>query len=281
MLLGRRFLLAGWAWLLCVPALGKSLVEIQPGTVRPGEIVLVKVTGASELPTGTFGKRPLLFYPRGKHHEALTGLPVESEPGTVELTVKLGEKAAPLVATLDVVDPRFPARELTVANKFISPPASVKKRMAEDRAAFAKAFEQPFAPRSFGKDFAWPRHALITARFGDRRTFNGKQQSQHYGTDLDGRVGEPIFASNEGTVVLVRDCYSSGNTVIVHHGANLYTAYFHLSRFTVEEGQKVQQGQKLGLVGKTGRVTGPHLHWAVKVDGLYVSGESLLRLSFD
>ncbi len=119
---------------------------------------------------------------------------------------------------------------------------------------------------------------MITAPFGDRRTFNGNTQSQHYGIDLDGKTGAPIVAANDGTVVLIRDCYTSGNTVIVHHGAGLYSLYFHLSKFLVKEGAKVKRGQRLGLVGRTGRVTGPHLHWSMKVGDLYVDPASILRL---
>jgi len=120
----------------------------------------------------------------------------------------------------------------------------------------------------------------MTAPFGDLRLFNGKAQSQHFGLDLDGRVGDPIEAANDGAVVMVRPCYASGNTVIVDHGGGLYTMYFHLSHFEVKEGQKVARGQLLGLVGRTGRVTGPHLHFSVKVDGLYVDGATVLGLPF-
>jgi len=133
---------------------------------------------------------------------------------------------------------------------------------------------------AFGENFAWPRQGRVTAPYGDLRTFNGKKQSQHFGTDVDGAVGTPIYAANAGTVVMRRDNYASGNTVLVYHGAGLYTAYFHLSAFEVKEGQRVERGQLLGKVGNTGRVTGPHLHWGVKVDDLWVDGETLLKLDF-
>jgi murein DD-endopeptidase MepM/ murein hydrolase activator NlpD len=188
--------------------------------------------------------------------------------------------AVQLVGTLDVVDAGYPNRQLQVAGKYIKPPASVKAKMAQDRAAFAAAFSQPFGPLGFQQDFAWPRQDRITAHFGDRRSFNGKLRSQHYGTDIDGDTGDPIYAANDGEVVMVRECYSSGNTVILSHGGGLYTTYFHMSHFDVKPGDKVKQGQKLGRVGKTGRVTGPHLHWGVKVDGLWVDGLSLLKLNF-
>ena len=133
---------------------------------------------------------------------------------------------------------------------------------------------------SFKENFAWPRQDSITAPYGDLRTYNGKKQSQHYGTDIRGATGTPVYAANAGTVVMSRDAYASGNTVLVHHGAGLYTAYFHLSAMDVKDGERVERGQLLGKVGATGRVTGPHLHWGVKVDDMWVDGETLLKLDF-
>jgi murein DD-endopeptidase MepM/ murein hydrolase activator NlpD len=185
-----------------------------------------------------------------------------------------------LVGTLDVVDPGYPERQLQVAGKYVKPPEEVKARMAEDKAAFAAAFSQDFIEPLFDKNFEWPRQDRITAPFGDRRSFNGKLQSQHFGVDVDGDTGAPIYAANAGVVVMTRDNYAAGNTVIVHHGGGLYTTYFHLSKIQVKKGARVRQGQKLGLVGKTGRVTGPHLHWGVKADGLWVDGLTLLKLDF-
>ena len=110
--------------------------------------------------------------------------------------------------------------------------------------------------------------------------FNGKQKSQHYGMDLDGSTGDPIYAANDGEVVMVRDCFGSGNTVVLHHGARLFTAYFHMSKFETKPGAKVKRGQLIGLVGKTGRVTGPHLHFGAKIDGKWVNPLSVLALDF-
>ena len=118
-------------------------------------------------------------------------------------------------------------------------------------------------------------------RFGDKRVFNGKMQSQHYGVDLDGAVGAPIIAAQDGEVVLVRHCYTSGRTVLLYHGAGVYSAYFHMSRTRVRAGQRVRRGQRIGDVGKTGRVTGPHLHFSMRVDGLYVDPASVLALDLD
>jgi murein DD-endopeptidase MepM/ murein hydrolase activator NlpD len=259
-------------------------LSIQPGTAKPGDPVLITVSGLSSAPTGTLAGKPLRFYAASGVWQAITGLGVEHPVGSTE--VKVRGKALPegtpveLAGTLDVVEPGYPERQLQVAGKYVKPPQSVKARMAEDRAAFAAAFSQDFVEPLFEKNFEWPRQDRITAPFGDRRSFNGKLQSQHFGVDVDGDTGSPIYAANAGVVVMTRENYSAGNTVIVHHGTGLYTTYFHMSKILVSKGTRVKQGQKLGLVGKTGRVTGPHLHWGVKVDGLWVDALTLLKLDF-
>ncbi|MCI0574425.1 MAG: M23 family metallopeptidase [Myxococcaceae bacterium] len=252
-------------------------LTVQPVRARPGDPVLVEVSGVTAPPIGALAGRPLAFFPVEGGFRAFGALPVETPAGAVEVAVTLPADEA-LRSTLEVEEPRWPARELRVAPEFTEPPPEVQQRIEEDRAAFAKAFDQPFSPPRFTRPFALPRKAGITARFGDRRTFNGQPQTQHYGLDLRGRPGDPIHAANDGVVVLVRECFASGNSVVLDHGAGLYTTYFHLTRFAVKEGQTVKRGELLGTVGRTGRVTGPHLHWSVKVGGLYVDPESLLRL---
>ena len=280
-----------WSLLLLAVAPVTSSAEppprvlLQPATARPGDPVLVTVRGLREAPIGTLGERPLRFYPSGDGFQALTGLPVEQTPGEVVVKVtgtpvEGGAGPEELQARLDVVAPGWRVRTLSVAHKFVKPPPEVQARMEADQAAFTEAFAQPFAPPLFTQDFAWPRQAKVTAPFGDLRTFNGQKQSQHYGTDLDGRTGAPVHAANAGTVVMTRDNYAAGNTVLVHHGAGLYTSYFHLSATAVKVGQRVQRGQLLGKVGRTGRVTGPHLHWGAKVEGLWVDPTTLLTLGF-
>jgi murein DD-endopeptidase MepM/ murein hydrolase activator NlpD len=247
--------------------------------------VLVTVRGLSTEPTGTLGGWPLRFFAAREGFQALLGLPVEQATGELEVKVTLPSasgSAAPatLVEKLAVQAPNWRERVLRVASRFTQPPPEVRARLEEDRAAFSTAFAQPFGPLLFTRNFTWPRQARVTAPFGDRRTFNGQLQGQHYGTDLDGRTGAPVLAANDGTVVMARDNYAAGGTVLLHHGGGLYTSYFHLSRILVKHGDTLERGQRLGLVGSTGRVTGPHLHWGAKVDGRWVDPEVLLSLDF-
>ena len=259
-----------------VPAVAPALA---PSVARPGDAVLVRIPLApgAEPPAGTLAGRPLSFWRAGDEAWALAALPLETSPGKVPL--ELGSPPAS-VATLDVVEPGFPSKTLTVAPKFVEPPRSVKKRIEADRRAFAAAWARPFSPPLFSAPFAWPRPEHANGRFGDQRIFNGKKESIHYGVDLSAPRGAPVHAANDGVVVLARNAYLSGKSVVLWHGADVFTVYFHMDRIAVRPGAKVKQGDTLGVVGSTGRSTGPHLHWSAKVAGLYVDPESLAGIDF-
>ena len=272
-------MLLGAALMLCV---GADL-SLQPGMARPGDAVLITVRQTDTAPTGTLGPWELTFLPIADGFQALLPLSVDAEPGEYEVSVVSGSGAQKslIVGTLDLQPATFRKSELTVSKKFTSPSKKDQLRSANDQKAFNEAFDVDFEPWLFSQSFDWPRPQVITAPFGDRRMFNGKQKSQHYGLDLDGDTGDPIYASNDGEVVMVRDCFGSGNTVVIHHGGRLFTAYFHLSKFEIKAGVNVKRGQLLGRVGKTGRVTGPHLHFGVKLDGKWVNPPSVIALDFD
>ena len=256
----------------------QASIEVLPSSARPGDVLLVLVRGSAKTPTGTAGGRSLRFYAMGDHHEALSAVPLDSEPGPLDVTVKAS--GTELTSAVELLPGDFPERELTVADKFVAPPASVKARIAADQRAFDKAWRTPFGPRSFSEGFARPRDAEVTARFGDQRLLNGKKKTVHYGLDLDGQVGDPVTAANDGRVVLLRDCYTTGNTILISHRGGVFTGYFHLSAFKVKQGAHVKRSELIGLVGKTGRVTGPHLHFLAHVDRLSVNPEALLALPF-
>ncbi len=284
---------------------GGPTIRLAPGSLRPGDALLVTIegvapsvatstsgtvgtahatatsgTGGAGDPAGTPAPRPLHFFPTSTGIQAVVALPVELAPGSLAVEVRLPGRQPPLLATAQVVDPAFPETVLTVEPKFVSPSPEQKRRMEEDQAAFRRAFARPFEPPLFDGAFAPPRRAAVTGRFGERRMFNGEKRSQHYGTDLAGAIGEPVLATNDGVVVLVRDCFASGKSIAVAHGGGLFSVYFHLSAFDVAEGARVRRGQAIGKVGATGRVTGPHLHFGIKVTDLYVDPDSVYRLAF-
>jgi len=265
---------------LAAVSLATPVLELVPPQVRPGDALLVQVTGAPAAPAGTAAGRPLAFWPAGDGAwRALTALPLETAPGSVP--VQIDAAGAVLASELRVVEPGFTRHEISLDRKYVEPPPSAQKRIASDRKAFATAFSQPFSEPLFGGDFDWPRRAPTSGRYGDQRVLNGKVSSVHYGLDITGPRGAPVAAANDGRVAITRNAYLSGKTVVLWHGAGLYTAYFHLDRILVRPGQHVRKGQIIGELGSTGRVTGPHLHWGVKLGGLYVDPESLLAIDFE
>ncbi len=258
-------------------------LELQPGVARPGDAVLISVFGSFDAPQGQLGTAELAFLAWGEGSwVALSPLSVDQKPTRlqVEVVVVVGGQKQKLTGELEVTKANFRRRKLTVSKRFTSPSKKERLWSAEDQKAFTETFDRDFEAWQFTEDFSWPRNAPVSAPFGDLRLFNGKKPSQHSGADVDGDTGDPIFAANAGEVVMVRPCFGSGNTVLIHHGGRLFTAYFHLSEFEVKPGAFVKSGELLGKVGKTGRVTGPHLHFGAKLDGKWVDPESVLRLDF-
>ena len=178
---------------------------------------------------------------------------------------------------LRVGDYPFPTESLTgVDDKYVSPGKAALARIARDKKESAAAFALRSA-RVDGPPFAPPLAALPEGgRFGARRIFNGEARSPHGGTDFRAATGTPVFAPAAGVVVVSADHYFAGQSVYVDHGGGLVSMSFHLSKRDVEKGQRVERGQRLGEVGATGRVTGPHLHFAVRYRGARVDPMLLL-----
>jgi murein DD-endopeptidase MepM/ murein hydrolase activator NlpD len=269
---------AAAALLAAREARADASLRLSPDRLRPGDAVVVVVDGAAAPPEAAVAGRPVRFYAVAGGFRGLAALPIETEPGVLEVEARIGREGPALRARAEVLPPDFTEARLSVAPRFVTPSPAQRRRMEADQAAFDAAYRQPFGPPAFASPFAPPREDEVTAPYGQRRVFNGRQQGQHYGVDLAGAVGDPVAASNDGRVVLARDCYASGQSVVVSHGAGVFTVYFHLSRMDVRPGDGVRRGQPVGRVGQTGRVTGPHLHFGVKLDGLYVDPDSVYRL---
>lgn len=173
------------------------------------------------------------------------------------------------------------ARRLRVARRFtVAPDSAILARVErENELARRIGREAHDAPQLWTLPFIRPRTARVTSGFGSGRIFNGRLRSSHLGLDFAGHVGDPVYAANRGVVALVDSFYLAGNVIYVDHGAGVSTGYFHLSRALVAVGDTVERGQEIGLVGATGRVTGPHLHWAARYGALVFDPAEILRLT--
>jgi murein DD-endopeptidase MepM/ murein hydrolase activator NlpD len=212
----------------------------------------------------------------------------------VDLDAKAGEHAADVTfrygdgRTRSAREPvtvkaqKFPTTELKVEDRYVELSPEDAARAARE-AQETDALYATLTPECYWSEpFVVPIHGAKDGRnFGHRRVFNGQPRAPHSGADLRADVGTPVYAANRGRVVLAKDLFYSGNAVIVDHGLGLYTVYLHLSKIDVAPGAIVERGQRLGLAGATGRVTGPHLHWGVRIVDARVDPFSLLKLQPD
>lgn len=175
---------------------------------------------------------------------------------------------------VEIRDREWDRSELSVSSRFTArkKPRALKRRLLREAKEIANIWKlAPTSPKFVGKVRS-PLPGIRTSPFGVQRTFNGKKKSTHFGMDLDGKPGDPIFAVADGRVVLSSMRWASGGTIVLDHGGGLFTLYFHMSRRAKRRGELVKAGEVIGNVGQTGRVTGPHLHLAVVVRSVRTSG---------
>jgi murein DD-endopeptidase MepM/ murein hydrolase activator NlpD len=175
----------------------------------------------------------------------------------------------------------FPVRRLHVDPEFVNPPPAALARIEQDARLIRETYAHSVPDRLWTGPFERPVPDEANSRFGSRSVFNGEMRAPHAGADFLSPAGRPVVAPNSGRVVLARDLFFTGNTVIIDHGRQLFSLLAHLSRMDVKEGETIRAGQPLGLVGATGRVTGPHLHWALRVGGARVDPLSALTIVRD
>ena len=256
-------------------------VSLTPLPVEAGAPELIRVTlpGATSVEGEWLGRKFACFR-RGDDWFALGGVDVEAPVGESELhiTADVHGESENLSRGIEIHAAHYRTSSLSVAPRFVQPPPQALKEIEEEQKLKAKVFASSAPGPLWSGDFHEPVRAQPTDSFGTRRMFNGKLASIHRGADFRAATGTPVHVANSGVVVLARHLYFEGNCVIVDHGMGLYTESLHFSRIDVREGQHVKTGDLLGLSGATGRVTGPHLHWAVRWQGAYLDPLKLLKL---
>lgn len=219
----------------------------------------------------------------GARWVALIGVDVEAAPGehTARITLSLGGGTRRAQSERIDVEPRdFPTTRLEVEPRYVELSPEDQARAVRESAEIAAIYAEITPARLWLDSFAPPLAGVTSGRnFGHRRVFNGQARAPHSGADLRAVTGTAVLAANRGRVVLAKDLFFSGNAVFLDHGLGVYSVYLHLSEIFVEPGQIVERGEKLGLSGATGRVTGPHLHWGVRVLDARVDPFSLLEVS--
>jgi len=263
----------------------KSVVSLTPAVVEAGspELIVISTPHAKSI-SGEWLGHKLEFFERGEKWIALAGVDVEGPvgPSALRISARVGNgDPLDLSQTIEIHPAHYRTGALNVPPKFVEPPPEEQKVIATDADIKAKVFSSSALEPLWHGNFRAPVLAQPTDSFGTRRMFNGKLASIHKGMDFRAAKGTVVRASNSGVVVLARPLYYEGNCVIIDHGLGLYTLSMHFSRIDVREGLRVAAGDKLGLSGATGRVTGPHLHWAVRWEGAYLDPAKLLKLNLN
>jgi murein DD-endopeptidase MepM/ murein hydrolase activator NlpD len=268
---------------------GHWSVVNQPARLVNGSPVLFRVT--TPMPVHTLSGSWLgheiafSFDASRKSWFALAGVSLETKPGAYPLQLHgetlAGQSAGQAISfekRIRVQRQRYPRVPLKVPDRYTAPSPEDQRQIELDKEAKTEILKTVSAEREWKGSFTLPVNAEISGVFGVERVFNGSVQSTHQGLDFRVPSGTQVAAVNRGRVILARPMFFEGNWVAIDHGQGLLTLYLHLSEFSVKEGDEVSKGQPIGLSGGTGRATGPHLHLAVRWQGVYVNPQVLLKL---
>jgi murein DD-endopeptidase MepM/ murein hydrolase activator NlpD len=285
-LMRRRVVLSGLCALAVssiTSAADSIAIKVAARSLQPGEAVLLTLTTpptADSLHVQAFEHDIAAFRVDASTWRALVGIDLETRAGRypVSIAARTGALQTRTDSSLVVSSRSFPTRRLRVDESFVTPPPEVQRRIAQDAQDLGGLWARSAPARLWAGPFVRPVQGASNSAFGMRSIYNGVPRSPHGGADFVGPIGTVVGAPNAGRIVMARELYFLGNVVVVDHGLGLFSLLAHLSTIAVNEGETVTAGQRIGQVGATGRVTGPHLHWAVRLGGARVDPLSLLAL---
>lgn len=253
-----------------------SAVNVANGQVTVLEINLSNLDPPASDLKARYGQNSIALFqhpvkPAGIYC-GLVGIPLSAVPqkAVIELewTDYRGRQAASI--PVSIIDAKYKSENLSVDSRHVTLSNENLERVAREKKEIRRIYSSSSKRRLWYGNFNKPLSAEATSAFGTRRLFNGQHRSYHRGTDFRAAVGTPVYASNSGIVSMAQNLFFSGNIVIVDHGMGIFTNYAHLSKIQAVAGQQIARGHQIGLSGASGRVSGPHLHWAVRVNGVYV-----------
>jgi murein DD-endopeptidase MepM/ murein hydrolase activator NlpD len=262
----------------------ESQIDLLYKKTHPGEVIPLQFTYPADTIANEIycdGRKVSSFLAHGGLRFGYLAESYFSSKKSYKCQLKLGDERMVDIADIQVVDKDFPAEKLRVKQSKVHPSKKASLKISKEREFLARIYQNSAKVPLFEMPFIAPSNNKVTSIYGTKRVFNNKKQTQHLGTDFRAKVGSAIYGANTGRVVVAGNLFYTGKTVIIDHGLGIFTIYGHLSKIMVKEGDRVRQLQLIGLAGATGRATGPHLHWGVKVDGEFVDGYSLIAATGD
>jgi hypothetical protein len=271
--------------LVALPCRGGELAKVSwsPQEVKQGDVLSIAVKTKAKVVSveGDWAGTTIYFYIQGKGRFAgITGVDLATPPGPHLLKVEVEDregKSSEQVFEVQVEAGGFEVQRLMLPPEMVDLQGAALRRVLAENKRLMEIFNQVRPERLWHLSFIKPVEGPITSPFGLRRVINGQDRSPHNGVDIGAALGTEVVACNSGVAVFAQELYLSGKTIIIDHGFGLYSMYFHLSEMRVAEGDQVEIGHCIGLVGATGRVTGPHLHWGIRLLKARVDPSALLR----
>ena len=258
-----------------------------PRVVKQGSVIALTFP----LKAGEPGNAPIVGRFQGREVPTFTtpdgvgvllGVDMDDPPGPADFVLEIPGAAHPRIldrVPVTVASGDFGVETLTLPKAQVDLDETTLKRVREEQQT-ALAVMQPVTPRLWEGNFVVSVVGTPRGTFGQRRVINGEPRQPHNGEDISAPLGTPVVATNRGIVRMVAEQFFSGNSVIIDHGLGLYSMYFHLATTAVKPGDEVQRNQVIGTVGATGRASGPHLHWGVRLNGARVNPLSLSAIQF-
>jgi len=257
----------------------EPLILISPKKIVPGGLMVVTVKNTEGPVEGMFRGKEMHFNQAKGSYKAVTGIDLNVEPGAYQLS--LTANGEDLTREVVVAKKKYPVQRLTLPEDMVVLSPENEARTEREQRKMSAIWPVD-SLRVWKGNFTDPLpNKPIGTVFGVRRVINDIPKNPHSGVDITADEGEPVKAPNDGVVILVDDQFYSGNSVVLDHGQGIYTMFFHLSKATVKFGQAVRKGDVIALVGSTGRSTGAHLHWGVRVQGAKVDPLELIKLKLD
>ncbi len=235
-------------------------------TPVPGGIAIIPLPDNANPYSARYNGRKVLVTQRDGRTVAVVGLALGTKPGSYRLQVK-SAAGRPLGIAFTVTDKAYEEQHITIEDKRkVNPEPRDQQRITREQKLINAALEHWSDQDNVVVEFYKPVTGPTSSPFGLRRFFNEQARNPHSGLDIAAAAGTPVQAPAPGTVIETGDFFFNGNTVLIDHGQGLVTMYCHLSAIDVKRGDRLRTGDRIGKVGMTGRVTGPHLHWGVSLN---------------
>jgi len=284
-----------WTTLLCifigsqllsgfcaVMALSQSPIHLSSSTIAQGDLCLIRIRVENgNIPQVLWMGKEVFLIPDPEKTECYGYLAADltAKPGHYKVLVRMPGSGAEKHLELEICEKDYGVRRLTLPKKMVDLDSRTLERVKKESKRMEGLWEAEPSPPLWTNPFIRPISGKVVGPFGQRSIINDQPRSPHSGVDLKSERGAPIKAINHGRVVLTDDHFFTGLTVVIDHGGGIQSMYFHLGRIDVQKGERVTKGHILGLVGSTGRATGPHLHWGIRINGDRIDPLRLVALS--